>query len=81
MPQKTSELHGREVINIRTGYRLGYVYDVLFDLESGRILSLVVPAPTKLFAFFKRKEDIVIPWSSVVCIGDDVVLVEIEQQL
>jgi len=78
MPQKTSELRGREVINIRSGYRLGFVYDVLFDVESGRIASLLIPAQARFFGLFKRQEDYIIPWDCVVRVGDDIILIDAE---
>ena len=79
MPQNITELRRREVINIRTGFRLGFVCDVLFDVESGKIASLTIPAPTRFFGLFGRHEDFSIPWDSVVCIGDDVILIDCAQ--
>ena len=79
MTQRITELRGREVINIRTGYRLGYVYDVLFDVESGKIASLVVPAQARFFGLFGHPNDYIIPWDCVKRVGDDIILIDSEE--
>ncbi len=79
MTQKISDLRGREVINIRTGYRLGYVYDVLFNLESGSIASLLVPATAKYFGLFGHPQDYTIPWECVRRVGDDIILIDSDE--
>ena len=55
----------------------GFVQDVTADLESGVITSIVVPGSSKLINIFTKDTDIIIPWSSVKCIGEDIILVEI----
>ena len=57
----------------------GYVQDVCADLESGNITSIIVPGSNKLFSVFAGVNDIVIPWQQIKCIGDDVILVEIDR--
>lgn len=42
-----SDLRYREVIDIHTGLRLGYVCDLEFDDTDGRIISLINPRPGK----------------------------------
>ena len=73
---RIEELRDREVINISTGRRLGYVSDADIDIASGRVLALVVPGPYKFFGLFGRGEDVVLPWDCIVRIGDDILLVE-----
>ncbi|NLB28940.1 MAG: YlmC/YmxH family sporulation protein [Clostridiales bacterium] len=79
MTQRITDLRCREVINIRTGYRLGYVYDVLFDIESGKISSLVVPAQAKFFGIFGRPNDYIVPWECVKRVGDDIILIDTDE--
>ena len=43
MDCRFSDLRCREVINISTGTRLGYVNDALVDLKDGHIAALIVP--------------------------------------
>ena len=77
MGTKGLDFKHKEVININDGKRLGFVQDVTADLESGTITSIIVPGSTKLFNMFSGNNDIIIPWHSIRCIGDDVILVEI----
>lgn len=67
----------KEVININDAKRLGYVQDVCADLETGRILSIIVPGNKRIMSMFSKEDDIVIEWEKIRCIGDDIILVEI----
>ena len=71
-----SDLRYREVIDIHTGLRLGYVCDLEFDDSDGRIISLITPGRAKMFGLLGREDDYVLPWSCIVRIGSDIVLVE-----
>lgn len=71
-----SDLHYREVIDIHTGLRLGYVCDLEFDDNDGRIISLITPGRAKMFGLLGREDDYVLPWSCIVRIGSDIILVE-----
>ena len=57
----------------------GFVQDVCADLQSGNITSIIVPGNNKIFSVFSGTNDIVIPWQQIKCIGDDVILVEIDR--
>lgn len=74
--QNSGELRRKEVIDIRTAERLGTVYDIDVDLESGRINSLILPSHELFGAIFGKKREIVIPWSAVVAVGREFILVE-----
>ncbi len=81
MGDKGLDFKHKEVININDGKRLGFVQDVCADFETGRITSIIVPGGTnKLMNLFSSSNDIVIPWSNIKCIGDDLILVEIEEK-
>ena len=71
-----SDLRYREVIDIHTGLRLGYVCDLEFDDSDGRIISLVTPGRAKMLGLLGREDDYVLPWSCIVRIGSDIILVE-----
>lgn len=77
MKSKGLDFKHKEVINVSDGRRLGYVQDVTADLETGIITSIIVPGTTKIISFFSSKNDIVIPWENIKCIGEDIILVEI----
>ena len=71
-----SELRCREVINLSDGARLGFVSDLQLEAETGRILSLIVPCPGRLFGIFVSNHDYVIPWPCIRRIGGDLILVD-----
>lgn len=76
MELRLQDLRYREVINTRTGQRLGYVSDVLLDTDSGRITALLVPGPAKLFGLLGRGDDYVLPWTGISRLGEDYILVD-----
>ena len=76
-----SGLRYKEVIDIHTGFRLGYVCDAEFDDAEGRLCSLVTPGRAKLFGLLGREDDYVLPWGSIVRIGSDIVLVDIKESV
>ena len=77
MVERFSQLRCREVINVRDGSRLGYVSDLELDLETGRVLSLIIPCPGRFFGLLPGNEVYVIPWSCIRRIGRDLVLVDV----
>ena len=74
----TVDLRYKEVINLCDGARLGCAQDFEIDVTSGRIVALVIAGDGGIFGFSK-KEDIIIPWEKIQCIGEDTVLVRLEQ--
>ena len=74
----TAELREKEVINLCGGERLGYPCDFEFELDTGRICAFTVPVNCGVICFGKR-EEYVIPWNRVECIGEDAILVKIPQ--
>ncbi len=56
----------------------GYVQDVTADLESGVITSIIVPGSSNKINLFINNNEIVIPWKQIKCIGEDIILVEID---
>ena len=73
-----ADFRNKEVINISSGLRMGYVNDVEIDTESGQILSISVPAQSRYFGLFGREDDIVIPWDNITKIGEDIIFVELQ---
>jgi len=70
------DLKSKEVIDIHTGERLGFVHDVEIDVITGRLVSLVVPGAYKFMGLFGRENDTVIKWENIKKIGDDIILIE-----
>lgn len=75
---KASDLR-KEVIDIRTGRRLGELVDVEIDDETGRITAIVVPGDQKLFGILGSGPDVTIPWTRIRKIGPDCILVEVDR--
>jgi len=75
---KISELRLRDVINTMDGKRLGTIKDIDFDLEAGKIKSLILPGSGgRFFSMFARSEEVVVPWENITKIGVDVILVNL----
>jgi len=75
----TEDIKNKEVINICDGNSLGYVYDVEINLEDGIIEGIIVPAEHSFFDFLsKGKDNLLIKWSEIKTIGEDVILVEVK---
>lgn len=75
---KASELRQKEVINIKTGKRLGNIIDYDIDLRSGRVTGVSVPVQGKFSILSKNDQDIFVAWEKIKKIGDDVILIETE---
>ena len=73
-----ADLRCKEVINVCTGFRMGYVCDALLDTVTGRLQAIVVPGRYKVLGIFGREDDYVIPWENIKRIGEDLILVEID---
>ena len=78
MGDKGLDFKHKEVVNVNNGKRLGFVQDVCADVETGMITSIIVPGNNKLLNIFSQGNDIVIPWQNIKCIGDDLILVDIQ---
>lgn len=79
MQCRFSEFRYKEVINVRTGSRLGYVCDAEFQSPEGRITALIVPGKAKYFGLLGREDDYILPWECISRVGDDLILVESER--
>ena len=76
-----SELQDKDVVNVRDGRVLGRVMDLTFCAQDGRVQAIVVPAHTGLLQLLRgEKNGMVIPWQRIECIGDDVILVCLDEQ-
>lgn len=78
----TEDIKNKEVINIFDGRSMGYVSDIEINLEEGTIEGIIIPSMKNFFNIFgKNEEDYVIKWEKIKTIGDDVILVDIENML
>jgi len=71
-----SELEEKDVINVVTGERVGYVSSLKIDINSGTITAISVQPIARLVSFFsKEEENVIIPWNQILKIGEDVIIV------
>ncbi len=70
------ELCRKEVIDIASGDRLGYIDDIEIDTEKGRVSSLIIYGGPRIFGLFGHDCDITVSCADIRVIGEDVVLIE-----
>ena len=75
---RLSDLRCKEIINICSGERLGFVYDVEADFPGNKLEALIVPGPCRFFGLFGREPDYVIPMDCISRVGEDIILVDIQ---
>ena len=73
------ELKQKEVINTCTCKSLGCPVDLEFNCKTGKIESLIRPGPGRFCCFWGRESEYIIPWNCICQIGDDIILVEIQE--
>ncbi|MCL6638451.1 MAG: YlmC/YmxH family sporulation protein [Firmicutes bacterium] len=79
---RMAELAGKEIVNIYNGARLGVVgeTDLAVDIESGEISSIILPKRGNFISMWvDRSQQLVIPWEAVRKIGEEVIIVDLDQ--
>lgn len=71
------ELRCKEIVNVVDGRRLGHIVDVIFNLENGCMLGVVVPGEKSFWNVFKNGTELFISLSQIVKVGEDTILVEL----
>ena len=77
---RLSKLGGKELVNLNDGERLGILgdSDIVIDDKTGKIISLLIPDKKIQFKFFGDREEIEIPWSCIRKIGNDMIIIELD---
>ena len=70
-----SSLKDKEIVNLKTGLKLGYVDDIELDTITGEIISLIVYGRPRALGIMGRDEDITIKCKDIHLIGEDIILV------
>lgn len=80
--KRLSEIGGQEIINLYDGGKLGIVADVdlLIDDKSGSIEAMLIPDSKSFFSFFSDRNYIEVPWESIKKIGQDTLIVELDEK-
>ena len=77
-----SDIEEKDVINVVTGERIGFVSSLRIDTNSGQIIAITVQPSMKFVSFFSKDEaSVVVPWNQILRIGEDVIIVNVAQQL
>jgi YlmC/YmxH family sporulation protein len=63
-----------EVIDITTGAKLGFIKDLKIDCSDYKILSILMP--NQRVSWFGKNDNIEVPWSKVIKVGIDVILID-----
>lgn len=71
------DLKQKEVINTKDGVRYGFVNDIEFNEETGKIEYIIIPVHGKMFGMFVKGQEYKIHFNEIKRIGDDIVIVEV----
>jgi sporulation protein YlmC with PRC-barrel domain len=73
------QIIGKTIVS-KTGKRFGEVGDIIFETKSGELIHMVVSNPTSYIEKLELEKDkngnILIPFSSVIAVGDFMVIAE-----
>ena len=70
------DLREKEVVNVADGKKLGRIYDLAFN-GHGTLIGLIVPGDKKFIKSLTGSDSIYIPFKCVLKIGNDVILVDL----
>lgn len=73
---KFSELCEKEVVDISSGAKLGYIDDIIFDERTAQISEMVLCGKGASFRLFTRDVGQRLPWRSVKIFGADTILAD-----
>lgn len=73
------EMRRKEVIDIKTGERLGYIDDIQINIETSEVMALIIYGRMGIFGILGKEEDVVIQCSEIKVIGSDIILIEREE--
>ena len=68
-------LREKDVINVCDGKKIGFICDLLIDIDCGRIEAIFVSE--HFFGFAAQKSPVKIPWEKISCVGADTILVNL----
>ncbi len=72
---RLEDLKCKEIINVKSGCKLGFADDIEFDTCTAKVCKLIIFGRPKFFGLLGREEDRVIPWCNIDIIGEETILV------
>lgn len=76
---KLSKLTSKDVINDIDGNKLGKIHDAEIDTLTGKITSIKIKDGLRITSFLNSKSGYTVPWSKIVKIGGDVIIVDLDE--
>ena len=74
---RLSELQEKDIVNIKDGKKIGKIIDVYFDESSGYMIKFVIEKTHFVRNIFSNTDEIVIKFSQIKKMGEDVILIDI----
>ena len=74
---RIDDLRCKEVIDVKSGKKLGYPEDIEFETATAKICKLIIPGRPRFFGLFGRGDDICISWCDIEVIGVDAILISL----
>lgn len=72
---RLSDLQNKDVVDIKTGEKIGNVIDIDISYETGKILKMIIYDNRGFIKMLRREEELSILWEQIKKIGTDVILV------
>ena len=71
-----SELQSKDIVNIIDGKKIGKIIDVV--VNDGKIYNLIIEPKRFFLNIFKRNDEVSIKWEAIEKIGEDVILIKLD---
>lgn len=81
MSCRVADLKNKQVVSVKDGAVIGFVYDIEINTVDGSMTSIIILGRPRFFGIFGRDDDIVIPWENIEVIGQETILVSCEPSL
>ena len=72
---RLSDLQNKDVVDIKTGEKIGNVIDIVISSETGNILKIIIYDNKGFIRMLRGNEEMAVSWSQIKKIGTDVILV------
>jgi YlmC/YmxH family sporulation protein len=74
---KLSELQRKDIIDIKSGKKVGRIIDVEFDQSNGYMIKFIIERAHFVKNLFSQSEELSIKFTQIKKMGEDVVLIDI----
>lgn len=74
---KLSELQRKDIVDIKTGKKIGKIVDVEFDQTNGYMIKFIIEKEHFIKNLFLSSEELTIKFTQIKKMGEDVILIDI----